>query len=679
MADRWSRPLRLVQFLLRNADAEVESPERLVDAAADWGANAVLLNAGGFSAWYPTQLAYQQTNPHLQGDFFGTALAQAHRRGLRMIARMDVSKTHPDVAASHPDWLRLDTSGAVSTEWEMPETCFSGDYWQRCNFEILDELLTTYPDDGVFYNMYRVAHCHCSRCQDVLRSQGSAGVPSEANPADPAWRDYELWRRRALVGYTERVRDFVHERRPDVALLVYHHQKEGWDVPGIARASDLVSVTASLPLAVNPESPQPAWIGWPGYEAALARGLKPDRPGVVVTTTSALFASRRAAQPPDRLQAALLQVAFQRGGACPAIPGGLRQDDPRALPAIAEGLGWLARNEAAFEGLESPARIALLTSRDTLDLCPIRGEGELSRREERGVYLALTGACYPFDIVPLDHHGPDLSRYDVGLLPDIACLSVEDAAAIDRWVEAGGTLIATYLAGQFDEHGEVRHHSPLSCLGRPEIRATLDTTGGYLAVSQEELRTALAGTEIIGVERELLDVAGGPAERDDLHLLGPVRNNTPEFAQVPPRVGPPGLLGWRFGKGRGWYVPWRPGVLVSQVGLRDPASVLIWLVARTAGPPPVSLSAPQSVEARFWLQPTQNRAVLFLLNAAALQTTPFAEVVPTGMIDLRLRVDVARVRSLTRGQEIPHRQEADGIRFTLPALEAFEALQFDLV
>jgi hypothetical protein len=73
MSRVWDLPLRVVQFLLRNVDAATESPRALVDAAADWGANAILLNGGGFSAWYPTRLDYQPPNAHMQGDFLGEA------------------------------------------------------------------------------------------------------------------------------------------------------------------------------------------------------------------------------------------------------------------------------------------------------------------------------------------------------------------------------------------------------------------------------------------------------------------------------------------------------------------------------------------------------------------------------------------------------------------------------
>jgi hypothetical protein len=680
MSRVWDLPLRVVQFLLRNVDAATESPRALVDAAADWGANAILLNGGGFSAWYPTRLDYQPPNAHMQGDFLGEAVERAQERGLLVLARMDISKTQPAVAAVHPEWLRRGLDGSIATEWEMPETCFTGEYWRRCNFEIVDELLTRYPIDGLFYNMYRIAHCHCERCQTTVRGEGLAGVPPNADAADPHWRAYELWRRRSLAGYTGRLRDAVHCVRPGAALMVYHHQKEGWDVPAMAAATDLVSVTASVPLAVNPLSPQPAWVGWPGYEAALARGLKPDRPGVVVTTTSAFFASRRAAQSAERVRLGQLQVAFQRGAPCDAIPGGLTQDDPRALPGVANTLTWLARHADLFEHLESPARVALLASRDTLDLCPLPGEGDLSRREEWGAYLALSRARQPFDVVPLDHAGADLAQYRVAVLPDVACMADADAAAIDRWVDAGGTLIATYLAGAFDERGQERPHSPLRCLGEPRVVSGQHCAGGYLALTDPELQQIFGGARVLGLDRELLHLEWmQPPTHSDLHLLGPVRNNTPEFADIPfDQRGPAGLVGRRYGSGWAWHLPWRPGTLISMNGLVDPAALLSELVRRSVGPAPVVIEPDSAaIEARFWLQPGRNRVVLLLLNATALQLSPMVEVSRLAELEVRTALNPRRVWSASHEQALPCTRTSNGVSVHLPWLDYADALVFE--
>lgn len=673
----WSRPLRVVQFLLRDADALATEPRALVAAAVDWGANALLVNAAGFSAWYPTRLAYQRTNASLGGDFLGQVLALAHGRGLRFIARVDVSKLVPSVAAEHPDWVRRDAADRIVTEWEMPETCFTGPHWQRHAFEIVDELLGAYPVDAVFFNMYRVAHCHCARCAAALRALGVPRIPARADAADPAWRAYECWRRAALLAYTVRLRAAVRARR-DAALLVYHHQKEGWDVPGIARASDLVAVTASLPQVANPLSPQPAWPGWPGAEAALARGLRPDRPGAVVTTTSGLFASRRAAQPPARVRAALLQVAFQRGAPAAALPGAVEQEDARAIPAVASAFRWLARHEAIFARLTSDARIALLSSCGVQELCPVPGEPRAARDEERGLYLALTHAGQPFDVVPLDGRGPELSRYRAAFLPAAACLSDRDAVAIDAFVQAGGTLVASALAGTHDEGGEARDRSPLRSLGRPRLAATLSAAGGYLRVRDAALRDALGGPRVIGAHDDVFvfERERGVAA-DDLHLLGPSGNNTPEYALVPDEPGTPGLVGLALGAGFAWHLAWRPGALTSRHGLRDPALVLGWLASRAAGLAPFALDRPDGVEARYWRAGDRER-VLLLLDVRPLGSG-LATDSAIGPLEVTLRTRVRRVYSLASGVDLEPRARPDGSVVALEGRGSFEALHITVM
>jgi len=48
-----------------------------------------------------------------------------------------------------------------------------------------------------------------------------------------------------------------------------------------------------------------------------------------------------------------------------------------------------------------------------------------------------------------------LSKYKVIVLPKTTCLSAAEAEALRSFVEQGGTLVADYLCGVFDEHGRV--------------------------------------------------------------------------------------------------------------------------------------------------------------------------------------------------------------------------------
>jgi hypothetical protein len=174
-----------------------------------------------------------------------------------------------------------------------------------------------------------------------------------------------------------------------------------------------------------------------------------------------------------------------------------------------------------------------------------------------------------------------------------------------------------------------------------------------------------------------MDYATRPA-RTDLGLLGPQRNNTPEFATVPHGPLLPGALRFDLGQGSAWHLPWRPGVLVSQLGLTDVATLLAWLVGQAVGPPPFEIDASSAVETYLWRQPAQQRYVLFLLNAAAQQTTPLTRISPLGPLELRLRLLTAHVRATVAASELPLTEDGLAVSCTLPALRSFEALEIGM-
>jgi hypothetical protein len=102
--------------------------------------------------------------------------------------------------------------------------------------------------------------------------------------------------------------------------------------------------------------------------------------------------------------------------------------------------------------------------------------------------------------------------------------------------------------------------------------------------------------------------------------------------------------------------------------------VLAWLVARAVGPAPFELSVGAPLEARLWLQPRSQRAVLCLLNEAARQMSPLVQHTVLGPVQVRVRRPCTRVRALVAGQELAVEQGADHICFTLPRLGPYEVL-----
>jgi hypothetical protein len=113
------------------------------------------------------------------------------------------------------------------------------------------------------------------------------------------------------------------------------------------------------------------------------------------------------------------------------------------------------------------------------------------------VEQALIESHIPFDLV-FDEHLRDLSQYRVLILPDSECLSDGQLDAIRRFVEGGGGLIASGLAGLYDPWRRPRTRPGLAGLidGQPEASEYEETVVHRQAAGKPSRRQAGAGRTV---------------------------------------------------------------------------------------------------------------------------------------------------------------------------------------
>src|SRR3954452_1306825 len=73
---------------------------------------AVIINAGGIVAYYPSKFPLQHQAEFLGGrDLFGELVTAARQDGLAVVARMDSNRTSENFFQAHPDWFARRKSG----------------------------------------------------------------------------------------------------------------------------------------------------------------------------------------------------------------------------------------------------------------------------------------------------------------------------------------------------------------------------------------------------------------------------------------------------------------------------------------------------------------------------------------------------------------------------------------
>lgn len=672
----WTKqPVRFFQHLLRETDAIGLDPKSLIEEARDLGANAYLAMGGGFSAWYPTKLASQTINPHLQGDFLAELLAAAKAVEMRVLVRMDISKGREGTEHANPDWFVRRPDGAIGMVWGMPQICATGPFWRRENFAIIDELLERYDFDGFFYNYLYVARCYCDRCQhEVMRATGAA-VP-DANVRSPA---YEQWRQATLAEYVGRMRQFIQARNPRAALVPYHHVRDGWDIAAMAAVSDLIGVQASNPVVPNPIDPQPMWNHWAAEEALKARALKPGSAPLLIQSTSEFFASRQTALPNGRLLHNLAMAAAHGASTAPAINGTLNQDDPRFIPALKAFGAYMERNKHWYDDLGSLARVAIMRSEASLNWGPDAGRlaGNPSNpghvAEFRGFYEAVSALRYSCDVVLTGGLTQEaLARYDLVILPAISCLSPADAAAIDAYVAEGGHILASSDLAAFDEVGQAHQISILNAL--PGLPGPVSSAvGAYFEIIEDGLRNGLSGVPHIGASGDFwIPELSNDAGAKDLRLIGPFANNAPEFTVVKGPGTHPGLIGKVLGKGMAHWLPWRVGALYNRYGIPEYQALIGHLVTRAIGPAPILTTASAAVDFTLYAHP--GGMVLHIFNGASVQGRPLIDTTPLAGFDVAVRTDASQAISLDTGQPIPSRRDGANLVIQIDRLDTFVAI-----
>src|SRR5690606_12059152 len=122
----------------------------------------------------------------------------------------------------------------------------------------------------------------------------------------------------------------------------------------------------------------------------------------------------------------------------------------------------------------SAARVALVSSLRSEEL--YGGEAGLAkvRDERRGIFRLLVESHASFDILPDDKlteaaASGQLASYDTVILPNVAILDADQAAALEAFVAAVGGLVATFDTASFDTEGRARAELALTSLGARRV------------------------------------------------------------------------------------------------------------------------------------------------------------------------------------------------------------------
>lgn len=669
-------PFRLVQTNMRLPDI-LHDPARMARQAREFGATATVFNMGGIMAFYPTELELQVRNPFMEeGQDFVAAMIEAGRaEGLTMIGRFDLSKAMQPAYDAHPDWFVVTRTGEPLVYEGAYSACPNGGWGTEYGDLILQEALGKYDVDGVFFNMpgyprtdySGVNHgsCVCPNCRARFQEMYGLDLPELDGFEDPNWPQYLEFKAVTADELSQRNYDSIKAVRPDMAVMGWHPRNE------VVRYETQRRV----------DRPAPEWAYQSGEQA---RTFLAKIPGSPMSSTSAAHIDYPWRQVLETSHYHIVRLAQQiANGAQPDLylMGAFDdQDDTRFVEPVSDFFKWHARNQDHYSGLMPAARVALYDSNRTATYGGGVPGGSYWANAWRGAYTALVDQRVPFRVVNdarIADGTTQLSpeQYDAIILPNVAVMTGEEAAALDAYVEAGGLVIATGVTGAFGGIGAARERpamasSPIASLA-PGVSARGWTFDG--ATMQEVVFDPVR----IAVDGDYYTPTLAEGARNLLCRAPDQRYGPPEFsfALADAVAGPePGVLVRSYGKGTSIHIPWHPDEIYYRQGLPDQARLLTALIDHFAPPAPFRLEGGGPVEISV-MQPREGKALVHLVNYSGQRNSLYAE--PASIAGLRLGMrDGSQAQALVAGTALSAwGEDDDGYRWIdLPPLGAFEAL-----
>ncbi|MFD0899307.1 beta-galactosidase [Actinomadura sediminis] len=672
MPSRWQRPFTVFQTNLQEVDA-VMDVEAALDVIEDHGADTWLVNAGGIVAFYPTDLPFQARNPFLadrpSGDLLGDAVTAAERRGVQVIARLDLSKVSAAVAAEHPEWLFGSAAGEPQIYNALYSTCPSGDYYQNRALDILDEILDRYAVGGFFVNWFNfnerdyseVVHgiCHCASCAERFAefSNGRA-LPTAHDTADlPLWLRYTA---ATLEDLGRKYTGHVASRDRDLALV-------------LSKGAPVLYCEGN-----NAFRHMPGKELWPHATAETVSAHLSARPGAPLVLNAPAHVDstyRMGAEQPEHLAQHLLQAIARGGNPSTYILGA-----PGRLPMTSVSL---ARDVTRFHR-ERHDLYATLRPAATIALVRPgvgrggRAAGRAALEEFRGTYQALQEGHLPFDVVGLRDlaamgTGGRLDRYRLIVLPDVGALGAEASGVVDAFVERGGNLLATGGSGITPEGGVELAASPAARrIGAPLTGEEVWSTYATLDEQPHAGENRFVGSvvPVYGSNARYVWKPGGDKSGS---ILAQAPWGPPELSYGHTVSGDPAVASIRYGSGVSSMITSTIGRAYREFAKTEIREHLLSVVEPLADVR-VGAALPEQVE--LILGRDEEGYVVHLLNQTGLRRRSFGPHVPVadGRLMLHRATGNESVTSLTTRRRLGARMDGDVLVIDLPVIDLFEVI-----
>lgn len=487
--------------------------------------------------------------------------------------------------------------------------------------EILKELLTSHPFDGVYCNMSGFVatgydgsiygFCTCERCKAGFKAATSMDVPEKLdmkNPVAMRYMGFQAGCGKKLRGkMTAAIKAISSEIAVDKVDYLRSESHTDIDIPiWVYSASSNAKQTAFAGQVCDNASVD--YMGFRYRESSVSPGVSALRQW---------------------------QNLANAGSTSLYVIGRLdNHRDKSTFEAHRKVFRFHKAHEALLTDLRGAAQVLLV----------MKSQQSRSDPESFGWIRALTASHIPFDEVKASGvTEAALAGKKLVILADARDLQPEQCALLDAFVQNGGTLAAS---GDSGVRGDV---TSLKCLGIEKVLERKKTVSTVFTLRDSDTQVLIRSAEapVIAPGSEIRVCQYAPGARTLLRTEPEPFYGPPEIAYHTVETENPGLTVNGFGSGTAVYIPWFCGSFYHNEGYTNTLNVMQDVLFEICGLPQIAPGLHPSVE--LVLKKKENKTVVSLINASGYFGNSFFDPIPMKDIELHIPGRFQKAEALNGG------------------------------
>jgi hypothetical protein len=684
----WGGAMRWMQLAFVENDPVKCDPDFWLSYFKRIHADGVLLSAGGVVAFYPTEIPLHHRSDYLGNkDLLGYMIEGCRKMNMTVCVRTDPHAARQNVYDAHPDWIAVTADGQKRRHWANPElwvTCGLGPYNFDFMTQVHQEIMHKYRPEGIFSNRWNGSGmCYCEHCVENFKAfSGGMALPrgNQDRAASAKYREWNVARLKELWFLWDAK---IREIRPDARFI-----PNGFpDSKVTAKLSDIFFADRQ-----GRSGNIPPWNSGRGAKELRANGMG-MKPMIHIFSVGLEEGPRWKDSVNTEAELRIWAADGVANGMHPCfVKFGATPIDKRWIEPMAKMYQGFYKSEKYLKNIAPMARVAVVVGgRGGVASQPWQQDAAFHLH---GMYHNLVEGHMPFEMIDASLLDPEhLKPFKLLILPNITSLSDAQCGQIRAFVNAGGSLVASFESSLYDETGKQRSDFGLADLFGVSFDQGVEgpMKNSYLRLHADPVthkyHPVLEGLEdatriINGIYR----VKVTPKRND---FPSPV-TLVPTYPDLPmedvytrqPDPDTRELFLRQVGKGRLAYIPWDIERSFWQYMTPDHGRLLSNIIKWSLNEDPVvTVKAPGLIETTAWRQQKSMTVHLVNLTNPMMLKGPFRELIPVAAnvnIKVPAQKRVTAVKLLMSGQQPQHTIHNGMVSLHVPQILDHEIIALDL-